>query len=782
MSSETSVLVVGVGGSGRTHRLRELAVDADTWLSGTPLRPIDRPAVEAAIITASASDGHALVVDDLQWFEDEALDALIGAIQAGSVRVLASMRSWPSTNMTTALADILGSTAEVERLDRLDDAGVAAVVSGVTGRASSTELISTILAATGGSAGLVVDALSTGFDADADQLADQTVAAVVSRLQRAGDDAMAVMEMAALDLEAGRDIGVHAAALPSPDDAEAAVRASGALSPDGSCVPLVRAALRHALPSQRRRQRHDQLAVLLADIDPAASGDHLLSGTQSMPDHQERLVKAVSAVAVTDAERCLDLLERVAEIGPLDAALTVVEATAAFWAGRHDVLGRVVPPSDAKKSQRDRLAELGFGIDVRDLRWASAAARDVDASMTSLAAICIGERRSHSGDPASPAARMREGLGAVLDGQAGAGLEQLVMVVDDADRSTWSEPIGITPHAVAALSSLWIGDVAAATSILGRAEALGSGGEGEVRTHRLLAAYAALLAGRSSEALAAVEAGDEETWPQRDRLLVAAIDAAVARRSGDTQRLRDAWARAEFALLRPASSWLLFDPVVELLTAGARLGDERRVGPVAAALAQQLASMPNSGAGPAAGMWLELQLGLARRDDAAVQAAAAAMAAVETDDPRTQARVVAAVTWAALGRSEVDEAQAMTAMDALVPVGDGWEASRLLGQTALDHSDPQAARRLLEAARSLANDPADDKGNDGLVSLGLSDREAEVAVLVTEGNTHREVGSTLFISPKTVEHHVAKIRQKLGVSTRAEMMAIVRQATSGNDA
>ncbi len=63
----------------------------------------------------------------------------------------------------------------------------------------------------------------------------------------------------------------------------------------------------------------------------------------------------------------------------------------------------------------------------------------------------------------------------------------------------------------------------------------------------------------------------------------------------------------------------------------------------------------------------------------------------------------------------------------------------------------------------------------------LRQREAEVAVLVTEGNTHREVGSTLFISPKTVEHHVAKIRQKLGVSTRAEMMATVRQATSGTN-
>lgn len=780
MSERAGVLVLGAGGSGRTHRLRELADDAAVWLSGTPLRPLDRTAVEAAIAAAQANDDAALAVDDVQWASDDAIDALIDAVS--SVRIIASMRPWPVSPSSRVFADVLGGQGSVERLDRLDDAGVAGVVSGVTGRASSTDLITAMLNTTGGSAGFVADAVATGFEGDLTQLPDQTTAAVMARIERSGPEAVAALELASLDLDGQRDVGVYTALLDAPDDAEAAVRASGALAVDGVCVPLVRAAIRHALPSQRRRQRHDQLAILLADIDAGAAAEHLLSGTRSMPDHSERLVRAVNAVAVVDADRCMEILERAAEFGPLDADLTVAEATAAFWAGRHDVLGRMNPPSDAKSSHRKRLAALGFGIDVRDLRWASAAGREVDASLTSFAAICVGERREPAADEVvSAASRLRDGLDAVSVGRSGEGLEQLVMVVDDADRSAWNLPLGITPHTVGSLVAIWVGDLPAALSLMERAEALRSGGEGEVRTHRLLAAYAGLLSGRSSDALAVVEAGDEQTWPQRDRLLVAAIDAAIARRSGDTQRLRDAWARAEFALLRPASSWLFFDAVVELLTAGARLGDERRVGPVAAALAEQLISMPDSGAGPIAAHWLELQLGLARRDDAAVQAAAGALASASTTDPRSSARIVAGATWAAIGRGEIDEAAAMTAMEALVPVGDGWEASRILGQTALDHSDPQAARRLLEAARSLANDPADEKGNDGLVALGLSEREAEVAVLVTEGNTHREVGSTLFISPKTVEHHVAKIRQKLGVSTRAEMMAIVRQATSGSE-
>ena len=46
--------------------------------------------------------------------------------------------------------------------------------------------------------------------------------------------------------------------------------------------------------------------------------------------------------------------------------------------------------------------------------------------------------------------------------------------------------------------------------------------------------------------------------------------------------------------------------------------------------------------------------------------------------------------------------------------------------------------------------------------------------LVVDAHTHKEIGAALFISAKTVEHHVAHIRTKLGVSTRAEMLSTLR--------
>jgi DNA-binding CsgD family transcriptional regulator len=47
--------------------------------------------------------------------------------------------------------------------------------------------------------------------------------------------------------------------------------------------------------------------------------------------------------------------------------------------------------------------------------------------------------------------------------------------------------------------------------------------------------------------------------------------------------------------------------------------------------------------------------------------------------------------------------------------------------------------------------------------------------LVLAGSTHREIGAQLYISPKTVEHHVARIRSKLGANTRAELLAMLRE-------
>ena len=51
----------------------------------------------------------------------------------------------------------------------------------------------------------------------------------------------------------------------------------------------------------------------------------------------------------------------------------------------------------------------------------------------------------------------------------------------------------------------------------------------------------------------------------------------------------------------------------------------------------------------------------------------------------------------------------------------------------------------------------------------LSRREREVARLVAAGMTNRQIGERLFISLRTVESHVDRIRNKLSVRSRTEV-------------
>lgn len=48
----------------------------------------------------------------------------------------------------------------------------------------------------------------------------------------------------------------------------------------------------------------------------------------------------------------------------------------------------------------------------------------------------------------------------------------------------------------------------------------------------------------------------------------------------------------------------------------------------------------------------------------------------------------------------------------------------------------------------------------------LSPREQEVARMLVEGATNREIAEALFLSPRTVEHHVARTLKKLGATRR----------------
>lgn len=90
---------------------------------------------------------------------------------------------------------------------------------------------------------------------------------------------------------------------------------------------------------------------------------------------------------------------------------------------------------------------------------------------------------------------------------------------------------------------------------------------------------------------------------------------------------------------------------------------------------------------------------------------------------------------------------------------------------------PGAQRLHDEAARELRRLGHTAPGRQRRFARGeLSGREREIATLVAQGRSNREIAASLFLSEKTIEGHLTNIFGKLGVRSRAEVAAHVGRA------
>ena len=132
-----------------------------------------------------------------------------------------------------------------------------------------------------------------------------------------------------------------------------------------------------------------------------------------------------------------------------------------------------------------------------------------------------------------------------------------------------------------------------------------------------------------------------------------------------------------------------------------------------------------------------------------------------------------------------------TALVGFARAGLPWESARcrlaiarLLAETTTDVAVAEA-RVALEVFRGLGARRDADEAAAVLRNLGvrpgtipaprtsgrLTEREREVLRLLAEGLSNQQIADRLFLSKRTVEHHVGNILAKVGVASRAEALA-----------
>jgi len=112
----------------------------------------------------------------------------------------------------------------------------------------------------------------------------------------------------------------------------------------------------------------------------------------------------------------------------------------------------------------------------------------------------------------------------------------------------------------------------------------------------------------------------------------------------------------------------------------------------------------------------------------------------------------------------------------------GAEAEQRQALTILEELGAAPAAQLLRKkmrAQGVRGIPRGSRVSTRSNPFGLTKRETETLALLSEGLRNSTIAKRLFVSTKTVDHHVSAILTKLGVPSRAEAVALARKKSAG---
>ena len=815
--------VSGPGGSGKTVLLADLA--SLYRAAGFETRHADDELALGDVASHSA-----VLVDDAHQLAEPALARLQTLVEQRDVHLVVAHRPWPQPAALRRLLSALDQHHPPVVLGPLTCEEIALYASSLLGRAVPTAVVDHVAEATGGMPRLVHRVVSAwqreggrGLDGhDGPRAADGAVisASIVEQVGHELEHLDGELGELLLDLAVGFDLSK---ALPpvierSPyrtDDLVARARSDGLLLPDGTLIPLVRQALLATTVTHHVRARQRSLVETLAgagrSLDDVARG--LARAGLEDPRVAATLEAAADNVLQTDPALAAQLYDEAVAAGGDEQTTAARRAQSAALAGDLDRAGRIVD----HLLQQEEAPDLPRAVDVAAAVWAQRGmlgrsaevyrwlGRERVGASAPLAALCMfatGDREggeemlaaaTTQGSPTSlPAALalMGEGVRESIVGTPTRALSMLVRASDMMTATGTVTPLPYPPAGLAALVALHSGELSVAETAIDDAIKGGQGGAAARPALLLLRAWTAMLRDRPDVARAtlqaAVSAGIE--LAPREELFLRALEVGLARRTDDTPGLVQAWTRARESILHFPVDLFSILPLGELLITAARLRDLTRT---ESHVAEAWGLLERLGDPPLWAVplhWSQIQSAILTERPADLGPHAAALVRAAKQNHFALVLAAAARAWVSVLAGDFKPQTVETAARGLASVGMTWEGSRLAGHAAARSAERKDMTRLLARARDLhpgsglpggtpepvVPTPAGMRPGVGTDENGLSAREREIAALVLAGKTYREIGETIYISPRTVEHHVARIRRRLGAASRSELLARLR--------
>jgi DNA-binding CsgD family transcriptional regulator len=587
------------------------------------------------------------------------------------------------------------------------------------------------------------------------------------------------------------------------------LRSAGLAAPSGDeLLPVVDSSVARIVLPAERRLFHRRVAELLGKVGGPATvvAEHYRASGEPGPAAVDAMLAAGDALLGESPELAASWYTDAVTAGADPLSVAARRAEAAYLAGDVREALHHADTVAAEPTAPDRARALGVhGAAMASTGyWARSSRRyertaeltehktaAASAIFASVGALVAGELERADALEARaqatidrPAPLLIEAWFSVLDGLRHAlgpapetALVPLVEATELLAHDRHLVVVPDSPHAMAASIAVLLHEFPLAERILVRALEAGAGGALSANRHRLLLGWVALRSGRWQAADGVLEqvAGERASLPLRDELVALALDAGVARRTNDTERMNRVVPRAVDALLRHPVDLLSLDVQSEIYGCALRAGRAEVVSTWPTSVRHLLRELGRPPLWVWQHEWAVLQAAAGIDDVNSVLTRAAALDMLEAPAARLAPLAVAAGAWAAVAHRTVEPGRIQATAQALQHVGLVWEAAQLTGAAAGRAGNDAASRSLLGQARELRAAIPTQDSVEAPVTAFLSEREVEVAERVLAGLTYKEIGNELYISPKTVEHHVARIRTRLGATTRAEFLSSLKQ-------